>query len=181
MNYHIIKRKGGFSLVELLVALAIMAVLGGGIATTIHQIFVINNQSNDSMLVIRQVQTLGQWLNRDIQMAQITDTSTGNLLVLTWNYRPFSDDNYTGEKHVITYSYDAGTGIIERQDEKYQATEPAEGDPDNVTSTQTITVAQYVTAVTFVDGELIVTAEKGTQSETRIYEITNRVTQQTGG
>jgi prepilin-type N-terminal cleavage/methylation domain-containing protein len=180
MKHHIMHRKTGFSLVELLVALAIMAVLSGGIATTIYQIFMINNQSNDSMLVIRQVQTLGQWLNRDIQMAQITDTTTGSLLVLTWDYRPFSDDNYAGEKHVITYSYDPDTGIIERQDETYQATEPAEGNPDNVVSTQTILIAQYITNTTFSEGELAVTAERGTQSETRIYEITNRVTQQTG-
>ena len=175
MNTRLINSKRGFTLVEVLIAMAIMAILAGGVATTIYQIFAINAQSNNAMLVIRQVQTLGQWLNKDVQMAQVTDPgdTDGFPLILEWDYRDFSDGSYTGQAHTITYTYDSATGIIERENTLYSSTP----DDDTIVSTTTITVAEYIDTVTFTGNTLEVTASKDGQSETRNYEINNRVTQ----
>ncbi|AKG54143.1 type II secretion system protein [Dehalogenimonas sp. WBC-2] len=164
--------KGGFTLVEILVALAILGLLAGAVTTAIYQIFSVNTQSNNAMLVIRQVQDLGQWLNRDIQTAQkITPGANDGLpLVLEWDYRGFSDGVYTGEKHRITYTYDADTGIITREDVVYDA-------DNNIGTPQVIVAARYINAVSFEGSILEVTAAIGNQSETRTYEITVRVTQ----
>ncbi|PVV84400.1 PulJ/GspJ family protein [Dehalogenimonas alkenigignens] len=166
-------RKGqrGFTLVEVLVALAIMTVLGVGIATSIFQLFTINTRSNDAMLVIRQVQNLGHWLNRDVQMSETTTMGVGGTfpLIMVWDYRGLSEAGYVGEKHQITYTYNAIAKTITRQDVLYDASNTPQ-------APSTIIVAEYVQSATFDSNILVVTAVKGSQSETRNYEITFRVT-----
>ena len=64
------KDQRGFTLIELIVAIAITGLITGGITTAIFQVFSVNALSNNHMLALRQVQNAGYWISHDAQMAQ---------------------------------------------------------------------------------------------------------------
>jgi prepilin-type N-terminal cleavage/methylation domain-containing protein len=76
----------GFTLVEVMVALAVNAIIAGVITMSIFQIFTVNLTSNAHMTAIKEVENANYWISNDARMAQIanTNSASGFPLTLTW-------------------------------------------------------------------------------------------------
>lgn len=163
------KDQKGFTLVELLVVVAITGLITWGITMTIFQVFDINTRSTNRMAAISQLQNAGFWVSPDVQMAQnvTPGVSSGFPLTLTWI------EWGTNNTHEVIYSLVAMSGELKKlQREHYR----------NLALNSTTIVAEYInpdpqkTKCEFVGGELIftVTATVGGESETRVYEVKPR-------
>jgi prepilin-type N-terminal cleavage/methylation domain-containing protein len=159
----------GFTLVELIIAIAIAAVITGVITFSIMQILTINHRDSNHMIAVRQVQQAGDQVSKDALQAQsvnVTGVGDGLTLNLTW------EEWGTNITHTVIYDYDLTGPSGEVKD--LQREDFVEGD-----STLT-TVAQYIypaqTTCVWAGGVLTfnVTAKVGTESETRTYEIQPR-------
>jgi prepilin-type N-terminal cleavage/methylation domain-containing protein len=154
------KGKKGFTLVEVLIALAILTLITGALSTSVIQIFAINRLSQNETVAMRQVQNLGSWMSRDIQMSKfrVPTPGTGFPLTLDWDH-----SIQGGDKHTVIYTL-VGSKVI-RSD--YINNNPAP---------QIITVADFVTSISFSStNDLVVTATVGHSSAFRVYQITPRV------
>ena len=169
----------GFTLIELIIAIAIIGVASGAASLAIFQTFKGIERNNNYMTVVRQVENAGYWLSRDALMADSINADNltpPDFLVLTW--REWDSDN-KAIYHVATYSFpfeDLAGGIgklkrthwtLARGDEVTLVAKHiyyAPGDPDNTTK------ASYDTP------ELIIriTALIGDDRETREYRVSRR-------
>ncbi len=117
------RRQKGFTLIELIVALAIASAIGVAITMTAHNMITIPAMSNDSNTAINQVRNAVNWINQDVQGAntvnatpiapgffsislQEWDSVTGNWSVhnITYSLEPVG----TGPKE-LWRDYDSGT------------------------------------------------------------------------
>lgn len=180
--YRIIEKirfeKKGFTLVEVLVALAILTVIMGGIAAITLQIFHTNELSTNRTLAIRQVQNAGQWLSRDIIQSTTTPILTspnGFTLVITQDLTGL----YGGDITVITYSID-GDGRLLRSAQVGTGTPSVTTVAVNVVWNTSDISNEAPSWVRKIGGnfELKITSTFGTgntsATETRIYEIKPR-------
>lgn len=107
----------GYTLIELVVAVAIIVLISGAASVTIFQVLKGTETNNSHMNATRQVQNAGYWISRDAGMAQSIDTenlTSPAFLVLNWTQ--WDDDN---EKiyHTASYSFeglDDGIGKLKR-------------------------------------------------------------------
>jgi len=120
-------RQKGFTLVELLLALAITGVMLPVLVLVIHCILVNTINNNDKIEVLSNVDSAALHLRSDLQQAQNTNLSENgtpqNSCTLTWvDISGFTTDNATS--HSCTYTlvgnnlertYDGITSIIGRQ------------------------------------------------------------------
>ncbi len=98
----IVRGKRGFTLVEVIVALAIFTFIIAGVSMTTVQIYRINNVSQDTTLAIRQVQNAGQWITDDT-----IQTTTPQVLV---------DNGFvaSGSNYTLTFRYPSSYGGAEK-------------------------------------------------------------------
>jgi len=162
------KGEKGFTLVELLIVIAITGLIAGGLTTTIMQVLSMSHDTANHMTAVRQVQQAGFWVSPDVQMAQnvTTSESPGFSFNLTWT------DYGTGYLHLVIYTLeDMPSGefkILRRK--HYIGTDL---DSTNI-------VAEYIdptgTSCNYTDPVLTftVTATLGGQSETKVYEVKRR-------
>jgi prepilin-type N-terminal cleavage/methylation domain-containing protein len=107
----------GFTYVELLVAITIMALTSGAAAMTTFQVFKGIERNNDYITAVRHVHNAGYRISHDTQMAQSVTASNltvPDFLVLSW-----TEPNYTGEDiyHSVTYFFEdltSGIGTLKR-------------------------------------------------------------------
>ena len=167
----------GFTLIEILLVMAISGIITGGITMTIFQVVEGSARTNNHMIAVRQVQNAGYWVSHDAQMAQSVELEwpeehpVGSKfpLLLTWT-------DWDGVNHQVTYTLEQGG-----QPKQLKRSHSINGGEPS----QTI-VAQYIvpgltkTNLDFTNGALVfmVTANVGDdsqeQSETRVYEIVPR-------
>jgi prepilin-type N-terminal cleavage/methylation domain-containing protein len=193
------KNQKGFTLIELIIAVAISGLIIGSIAMAITQIFIGHAQSSGEMTALLQVQNVGYWINRDGPMAEkiepaITDDpdtpEEGGTDVLVMYYTQYTswvtDEEGTAIlsiKHKVTY-YLTDEGQLLRY---HHTTEEGSHTPGFPTidsfpnepdyDPAVIHVADFISVVEFIDNKLTVTATTGgfnSQSETRTYEIDPR-------
>jgi prepilin-type N-terminal cleavage/methylation domain-containing protein len=147
----------GFTLIEMLIAVAVSGILATGIVTTTFQIYHENQRATRSMKVVQNVENAGFWVSRDALSAQ-NATSSGFPLILTWQ-------DWGGNAYQITY--DLVSGNLQRN-----------VSVNGGTISQSI-VAQLInndaslTNYNFSNGVLTftVTSTVETTSETRTYQI----------
>ncbi len=107
----------GFTYVELIVAITIMALASGAAAIATFQVLKGTERNNNYMTAVRQVQNAGYWISRDTQMAQnvTADNLTApDFLVLSWTETDYTDDP---TYHSVTYFFEGltdGTGKLKR-------------------------------------------------------------------
>jgi prepilin-type N-terminal cleavage/methylation domain-containing protein len=166
----------GFTLLELIIAIAIAALITAGITMAIMQILTINHRASNHMIAVRQVQQAGKEVSKDALQAQpskIDDEPPGAFLVLNW-----TDSQSRNNTVVYTLQDMPSTSGLK----KLQRTHTING---TMEWTAIPIVAEYIdpdpakTSCVWAGGILTftVTATVGTQSETRVYEIEPRPTQ----
>ncbi len=154
-------KQRGFTLIEMLIAIAVSSVLIFGIVATISQIYSQNSRATKRMVAAQNVENAGFWVERDALMAQDVP-STGFPLTMTWQ-------DWDGNNHNIAYSL-SGTDL----QRTVSVTTPA-----GVTTTTQSTIAKYInidsslTNYQFSSGALTfkVTATVQSTNETRTYQI----------
>ena len=107
----------GFTYVELLVAITIVALVSGAAAIAIFQIFKGTERNNNYMTAVRQVHNAGYWISSDVQMAQ--SVTAGNLTVPDFLVLSWTVPDYAGEdiSHSATYFFEDltdGIGKLKR-------------------------------------------------------------------
>ncbi len=164
------KNQRGFTLVEVIIVLAIIGIVIGAATMTIVQVINGSSSTSNHMIAIRQVQNAGYWVSRDVQMAQSVAPaldSDGFPLTLTWTDRGGSD-------HQVVYSLvDMPGGLA-----KLQWSHSVNG------ATTTFIVAEFIdpdeTNCYLYNGALTFTVTAKVsgfpqdQSETRIYHVMPR-------
>lgn len=156
------KGQKGFTLMELMIAMAISGLIAGTITMTIFQIVDSSGRASNHMTVIRQAQSAGYWVSNDVRMAQLITTEDdldGFPLVLHWT-------EWNGTVNVVTYTLE-GTEIIRDHNDEQDV------------------IAQFIESVEvsprpYLSGKLTFTvtatlgAGSAAQTETRIYEVAPR-------
>ena len=82
------KTRRGFTLVELLIVIAIAALVGVGVVALVFQVFGANAGSTNRMTAVKEVENAVRWITNDAQMAQVSyvaDVPASPLpLTMTW-------------------------------------------------------------------------------------------------
>lgn len=165
----------GYTLIELLVAITIMALASVAAGAGIFQIFRNIDRNNDHMTAVLQVENAGYWISQDTLMAQSVTTdnlSPPDFLVLSWI------EQNTGDVYQVTYTLE---NMPEGGLKKLLRNQSV-----NTSANTTTLVAQYIDSdagkisCNLTSGilTLTVTATVGegspTESETRTYKIVPR-------
>ncbi len=165
----------GFTAIEVLVAMAIVALIAGGAAMATVQIVQGAERTSDRMIAVRHAQSTGYWVSNDALMAQKIDigddpeTEDVEFITVYWK------DWETGETHEIRYICLDSSGGLKKLERKHLTR-----DKDWVEIENKVTfVADNIYTANFSaqDGgwRLTVEARSGTRSETREYEISQRL------
>lgn len=165
----------GFTLVELLVAITIMALASAAAGLGIFQVIRNTERNSNHMAAVLQVQNADQRISQDAKMAQIVTTDNltpPNFLVLYWI------DGNSGDEYQVTYTLENMPGSALKELRRNQSVNGSA----NVTSL----VAQHIdpdpenTKCELINGTLTLTikATMGDgatmESETRTYRILPR-------
>ena len=166
----------GFTLLELIIVIALTGIISTAAAMSIHQIFTGTAFSNDQNTAINQVRNAAYWISRDAQMAQPDEIKGSNLtlgrfLQLKWNS---FDSNTT---HAVNYTLEdmPGNGL-----KKLKRSETINS--DSLTNTL---IAQYIkpmeeeeTWCSWNSTEKIltvnITAQVGGRTEKRTFQVEPR-------
>jgi prepilin-type N-terminal cleavage/methylation domain-containing protein len=165
--------QGGFTLLELIIAIAIAGLITAGITVAIMQILTINTRASNHMVAVRQVQQAGKEVSKDTLQAQpnkIDDQPSGAFLALNWT-------DWQGGNNTVVYTLKPMPSSPDLR--MLHRSYAINGTPE-VTAPSIVAeyIDPYQTSCSWnaTLGLLIftVTATVGTESETRIYEIDPR-------
>ncbi len=158
----------GFTLVEVVVGLAIMAIIVGPITVTTATMVKNYGQAAEQNIVLPQVQNAGYWISRDVQMASGITPGDANGFPLSLDI-PIDED--TNNDYGIEYLFDGNK--LKREVYDSSQTLVSETliadyiDTDNTTfSTVDAATGHY---------KLTVTAAEDVAGTTRSYEIKQRI------
>jgi prepilin-type N-terminal cleavage/methylation domain-containing protein len=159
-----LRNSGGFTLVEVLVALVITGLIMGGITTAIIQMLMVNNQNTNSITAQRQVQQVGSAVSTDVLQARDIPppSGTGFPLVLTWT-------DMEGNIYLVTYRL--SDGIVYRDVKINNGATNTRAIAESISNAvfSQVSTGYYNLSITAtIPGKINVT-------ESRTYEIKTRV------
>lgn len=178
------KNQMGFSLAELMMALAIGSIVAGGVTMSVFQVFGGHIRTSNHMTAVRQVQDAGYWVSHDAQMAQnvAMGAPSGSLFTLAWvGWEYPSGSNIGIDTYEVWYTYEEASDEIRRDQRITTNIYNAQGEPVSSpppTQSQSI-IARYITNVEppSLSGNKLtvtITASLGEAEEERTYEIRPR-------
>jgi len=165
------KGQRGFSLIELVIVIALTGLITAAITTTIFQVFSMNTRTANRMTAVSQVQHAGKIVSEDVLEARPPIDTTpegGEFLVLTLSAQNVTV-TYTLDDGVLLRTEPVGGGdpIVTR------VAEHIDSDPTKTRCDWDGSVLKFTVTATvggrLVDGELV-----GAESETRVYEVQPR-------
>jgi len=159
----------GFTLLEVAIGLAITAVIIAPLTMSVMTLLTNPQRSNDKNIVLQQVRNAGDWIARDVHMAEnVTDDEPGYLLTLRIPVDTDEDNDYR-----IEYLFDGN----QLKREVYN--------PVGNTTAETVTlIAYYINTdnTTFVTEnvtaglhKLTIRAVKDKAAITASYEVSQRL------
>ncbi len=156
----------GFTLIEMIVALAITGLIAAGVAMTSVQLINQGSRNSDYTTASRNAMNAIHWISRDAQMAQIIEPNGASgftPLTLSWV-------EWDNSSHRVTYSIEDG---------ELRRSYSGNGSRETVVAEYINSVAENTTCEVAGDVlKLTVTATVGTglnaASVTKIHEITPR-------
>ena len=99
------KGQSGFSLIELIIGLVVVGILSLAMTRVISQLLIIDAESGNRSLVVRQVQNVGYWISRDAVSARAitadNDPDSPEFLNIQWN-------DWDGTDFEADYYFDEG-------------------------------------------------------------------------
>jgi len=161
----------GFTLIELIVALAIASVIGVAATMTAHQLITIPVISNDSNTAINQVRNAVNWINRDVQSATPSSINTTSPKFLSMEQLEWESDTGNWTTHTVDYSLEAVAGASLKELRRYYDS-----------SATGMLIAQYIdtdnTSCSWNSTEKVltvtITVQVGTRTEARTFEVKPR-------
>jgi prepilin-type N-terminal cleavage/methylation domain-containing protein len=161
----------GFTLIEILVAIAIMGIVIVGLSVSIQQVITVNAASVNHEAVIKQVENAVQYISRDAQQAQSVTTPNGPFpLTLKWT----TWGNPTPTIHLVTYAINGG--VLTRSETIGAGAAKVTRVADSIDTTPGMTTCSWAAGVF----NLKITATAGgfkPITETRTVQITARFAQ----
>ena len=159
----------GFTLIELVVGLAIAAFVVGAASMTTVTMMTLTPQNTDWAVALRQVQNAGYWVSRDVQMSKgdITVDTWPNATFLTLTVPEWDSGAVSVVDKTFVYEFEDMSGGLKRLMR------------NNQTDGEEIMVAEYISnAVANYDSgtlTLTITTSSGNTAVTRQYEAIQRL------
>ncbi|MBN1368027.1 MAG: prepilin-type N-terminal cleavage/methylation domain-containing protein [Dehalococcoidales bacterium] len=162
------KSECGFTLIEIVVALAVVGVLSTAIVMIISQIYTTNMRDSARMTAVQNAQSALHWLSRDVQMAQTVQTggTSGFPLQLNW-VEWETNDAYSVTYTLVDGEFRRGTSINGEEADEIMVADYINADEDK-------TFCSFSGRVLNLSLTASVPYGFHTASETRIVEILAR-------
>jgi prepilin-type N-terminal cleavage/methylation domain-containing protein len=93
------RNQKGFTLIEVLVVVAITGMIGAGSAMAVTQVMTVNAASTNHVIAVKQVENAAYWITHDVRMAQIVQPTGGSGFPLSLSWVEW--DNTT---HQVSYA-----------------------------------------------------------------------------
>jgi len=169
------KGEKGYSFIEVLIAVSVSALLAVGAGMTTAQIFRSSRLNSDLNVMIRQAQSVGQWVSQDALAVNTIDIGddpeTGDVEFISLFWKDWENGNTCDTDYLWFDSANSLKELIRRQ-----VTRDNSG---AVISDRTVLVATNIYAATLTQQtnswRLNVETRSGSRSVTREYEISRRL------
>ena len=182
------KRQNGFTLLELIIALAIGVIILGVLGGALYQILAASSSSSNNIMAIRQVQNAGYWISMDVQQSNSDYITVGDnpdttgideSFTIIWDVVSF-DTTLEKEGRMSVYRLDEGNLY---RDYYTTVTMPYETIVEDYVFSyeKTTLIAQYIDDMEFINGNTVILNVSATVdgwkpgTAERTYEIETRV------
>jgi prepilin-type N-terminal cleavage/methylation domain-containing protein len=157
------RNQTGFTLIELIIAVAITSVVLAAAAGTVYQLLAGNSHNSNAMLATRNVQQAGHWISQDILMAQevIIDNDPDSYEefrvswteIISWKSEPDYSKNPPAQgvfnlikQHRTIYTLSEGVLLrIKEETDEYSEGEETIPDFSTMSNTQ---ISRFITELT---------------------------------
>lgn len=184
--FSIYRQSEGFSLLELIVSLAITSLVLTGITVTVFQLVFHREHTQDSIVASEQVRSAHYWLTLDglvsqnIEIGDDPETADNEILTLLWVgfERKDAQDNTLADLNEVRYIYDGDE--IQRIKNVTTGKYDSDGNLLDLYSSNFVTsVARNITELTMSSNNLTLnvslTAVVGDVQNMRSFEVSPRV------
>jgi prepilin-type N-terminal cleavage/methylation domain-containing protein len=162
------KGQKGFTLLEILVASAIMAVVVGAIATTLTILFLNYGQAAGQNSALPQVQNAGFWITRDVQMSRNVTATGPNGFPLSLKLPVDTNENNDNSANYVFEDSKLKRNLYNASDTLISETFISDYlDTDECNFTTVNATLKY--------HRLTVTASREGEAVTRVYDIGQRL------
>jgi prepilin-type N-terminal cleavage/methylation domain-containing protein len=105
----IVRADRGYTLIEVLIVIAILGVIMGPMAMAVNSMFQNFRIGRDTSLALRQVQNAGYWVTNDIKRAKTVDTTVPNVFLRLQCYYWDEGTQTMLDNQQVDYVFNSGT------------------------------------------------------------------------